>query len=222
MATEHITPTAHSSLVGGSTASRRAKRPARDLTPAEVRRFLHYDPKTGRFWWRVRAYETFKGDSLTQQRCGKAWNQRFAGTPALTADSEGRGYLVGSVAGVNAYAHRIAWMHYYGETPEDGMFVDHVNGVTSDNRIENLRLVTPRQSQFNKKPRSDSQTPYKGVAKDKRKKARPWMATMAREGSASILGYFSTPEEAARAYQDAAQAYHGQFAYHNRPDGDVR
>lgn len=210
--TNPITPTAHSSLVGGSTAARRTKRPARDLTPEDVRRSLHYDPKTGRFWWKIRAYETFNGDAFTQQRCGKSWNRRFAGTRALTADSEGRGYLVGNVVGCNAYAHRVAWMHYYGEVPEDGMYVDHINGDKSDNRIENLRLVTPQQSQFNTPPRG-GQSGLKGVAFDKRR--RKWMAHMRQGPTLHFLGYFGTAEEAARRYIEEAERVQGEHAYHN-------
>jgi hypothetical protein len=217
--TDSITPTQHSSLVGGSTAARRSRRPAADLTPEEVRRFLHYSPQTGRFWWKIRSYDTFNGDEHTQNRCGKAWNQKYAGTRALTADSEGRGYLVGSLNGANVYAHRVAWLHYHGERVPDGMFVDHINGDPSDNRISNLRLVTPLQSQFNRAPRKDSKAGLKGVAFDNRKKSRPWMAMMAQEGTVRTLGYFKTPEEAAECYEAAARAYHGEFGYHNREEG---
>jgi hypothetical protein len=217
--TNSITPQSHSSLVGGSTVARRKKRPARELTPEDARRFLHYDPKTGRFWWKIRSYDTFKGDAFTRYRCGKAWNQKHAGKRALTADSEGRGYLVGSINSTNAYAHRVAWMHYYGEPVPDGLFVDHVNGDTSDNRIENLRLVTPLQSQFNRAPSRSSKAGFKGVSFDKSSKKRPWFATIAREGERKLIGYFATPEDAAAAYEAVARDYHGDFGYHNREKG---
>ena len=93
-----ITPTAHSSLVGGSTAARRiGRRPVRELTVETVRQFLHYSPSTGRFWGRLRSYDTFYGDAPTQIGRGKVWNQRFAGKRAFTAQS--LGYFVGSVTG---------------------------------------------------------------------------------------------------------------------------
>ncbi|MFD3532050.1 HNH endonuclease [Streptomyces sp. NPDC058664] len=41
-----------------------------------------------------------------------------------------------------AYAHRVIWEHANGPIPE-GMQVNHINGVKSDNRITNLELVTP-------------------------------------------------------------------------------
>lgn len=40
------------------------------------------------------------------------------------------------------YAHRVIWEYAHGPIP-DGMQVNHINGVKSDNRITNLELVTP-------------------------------------------------------------------------------
>jgi hypothetical protein len=186
------------------------------MSPEEVRRFLHYDPKTGRFWWKIRAYETFKGDAFTRWRCGKGWNQKYAGRRALTADSEGRGYLVGSVNSTNVYAHRTAWMHYYGERVPEGVFVDHINGDTSDNRIENLRLATPLQSQFNRGPAYNSRSGLKGAHWDA--STGKWFASMKRVERGKFLGYFETAEKAAEAYEVAAREYHGEFGYHNRAE----
>jgi hypothetical protein len=209
--TRPITPQFHSNLVGGSTASRR-KRPAKELTVEEVRKFLRYDPDTGHFWWEAREYSEFRGTPHLQQRNGKAWNTRFAGTRALTADSEGRGYLVGSINRTNVYAHRAAWMHYYGEMPTSGMYIDHINGNKSDNRIHNLRLVTPTQSQFNT-PSRGGRSGLKGAAWDNRR--NKWAANMMQKGTLRFLGYFDTSEEAAARYAAEAERFQGEHAYHN-------
>ena len=42
---------------------------------------------------------------------------------------------------VNCQAHRVVWEAVNGEIP-DGLFINHINGVKTDNRIKNLELVT--------------------------------------------------------------------------------
>ena len=42
-------------------------------------------------------------------------------------------------------AHRIVWMAANGAIP-DGMVIDHINNVKSDNRLSNLQLMTPEDN----------------------------------------------------------------------------
>lgn len=59
----------------------------------------------------------------------------------------GRGYLqIKRRAGKgHPEIHRIIWEHTRGPIP-DGMQINHKNGVKTDNRIQNLELVTPSQN----------------------------------------------------------------------------
>lgn len=52
---------------------------------------------------------------------------------------DGKGYLV----------HRLVAQTFLGEIPE-GCQVDHVNRCPSDNRVENIRIVTPSQNSRNR------------------------------------------------------------------------
>lgn len=43
------------------------------------------------------------------------------------------------------FAHRVVWEYVNGPIP-DGMQINHCNGLKTDNRLRNLRLVTPSEN----------------------------------------------------------------------------
>jgi hypothetical protein len=92
-------------------------------------------------------------------------------------------------------------------TPK-GVQIDHVNGDRADNRRENLREVTCSQNQCNKGYMKDSTVKFKGVALHISGK---FNANICFQGKKIFLGSFSSPEEAARAYDQAAVEMHGQY-----------
>jgi hypothetical protein len=106
------------------------------------------------------------------------------------------------------YLHRAVW----GDVP-DGQYVDHISGDTLDNRRCNLRLATGTQNQANRLLSRTSTSGFKGVYF--RKATGKWSADL-RAGKRHIsLGSFSTPEEAANAYDIAAVEHFGEFARTN-------
>ena len=42
-------------------------------------------------------------------------------------------------------SQRFIWIYFNGEIPK-GLEIDHINHIKTDNRLENLRLVTPKQN----------------------------------------------------------------------------
>lgn len=58
--------------------------------------------------------------------------------------------------------HRIVWELHNGKIPK-GMQIDHINGVRSDNRIENLRIVTNKINSQNRGKRSSNTSGVTGV-----------------------------------------------------------
>jgi hypothetical protein len=87
---------------------------------------------------------------------------------------------------------------------------DHKNGITLDNRRDNLRIAVPSQNTWNQGVRRNNTTGYKGVYFYA--KTRRWGAKIGVQRKAIFLGYFSTPELAHEAYCAAAEKYHGEFA----------
>jgi hypothetical protein len=102
------------------------------------------------------------------------------------------------------------------EVPE-GMVVDHINNDGMDNRSANLRPATPAQNSYNRKKLSKQcNSKYKGVCWYKG--YLKWQARITFEKKRIHLGYFKNEIDAAKAYDEAAKKYHGEFACLNFPE----
>jgi hypothetical protein len=91
--------------------------------------------------------------------------------------------------------------------------VDHINGDKLDNRRSNLRICTNAENVRNQSRRARNTSGYKGVSLDKR--TGKYKAYIQPDRVFVWLGAFKTPEEAARAYDTAAEKYFGDFARKN-------
>lgn len=101
--------------------------------------------------------------------------------------------------------------------------IDHVNRNPRDNRRENLRPATQQQNMQNVGLRRQNKlngVKFKGVfwRRDNTKKRYRARIRLG-EGDTRDLGSFATPEEAADAYDMAAEICHGEFACTNRSLG---
>ena len=94
--------------------------------------------------------------------------------------------------------------------PPKNLWVDHINGNKLDNRRNNLRIVNPSQNSFNRLKNSSNRSGYKGVYLATNKKQ--WQAEIRANGKRQYLGKYSTKEEAAMAYNEAARRMHGKYA----------
>ena len=102
------------------------------------------------------------------------------------------------------------------EVPK-GMVVDHINNDTMDNRNANLRPATRAQNSRNRKKISrQCSSKYKGVWWHK--SSLKWGATVVFEKKKIHLGIFNNEIDAAKAYDEAAKKYHGEFACLNFPE----
>lgn len=77
--------------------------------------------------------------------------------------------------------------------------IDHINGIKTDNRVVNLRLITVQQNTFNKHD-------VKGYTWNAR--ANKWKGHLCVDAKYIHLGYFDTEQEAHTAYLTAKAIYH--------------
>lgn len=164
-------------------------RPRNDLTAEYLRSLLNYDALTGLLTWKITRSHT----ALAGSRAGY---KMAIGYICIMID--GRSYL----------AHRLAWLHYYGEWPSDG--VDHRDGDKANNPIVNLRTSSQGQNCANVKRRLG------GCSFNKRNGR--FAAKICVGGKQIHLGYFDTREEGEAAYLAATVKYHGEFSIVHRPE----
>ena len=158
--------------------------PRPELTAEKLRSILDYDHETGIFTRKVRTANRVKvGDA--------------AGCP------DGRGYLQIIVCSRKYRAHRLAWLHVYGEWPEDQL--DHINRNRSDNRISNLREVSNKQNGQNKSKPNNNTSGHTGVFWHKQNSK--WRAQITHNQKKIHLGYFTDLEEALSARKAGEKLY---------------
>jgi hypothetical protein len=92
----------------------------------------------------------------------------------------------------------------------DPRFGDHIDGNPLNNTRTNLRICTRAQSICNRRMVGINKTGFKGVSY--LEKINKWQAAIGFQKKSHYLGLFSSPEEAHRAYCEAAAKLHGEFA----------
>ena len=167
-----------------------------------LRRILDYDGSTGKFKWKVAEPDMFQGGKYTPERACRAWNAVRSGKPAFTYVSKS-GYVQGGVFGKIYLAHRVAYSIHHG--CDVNGFVDHINGVRSDNRIENLRLVSVSGNARNAKRYRTNTSGITGVVWHKA--SRKWAAQIVVAGKNIALGLYDEKEGAATARREAEIKY---------------
>lgn len=158
-----------------------------------LKEFVAYDPISGKFYWKHRDARWFKGKGNADY-----WNRTYAFQECMKT-KDAQGYNIGCLQGKNVYAHRIAWAITHGDWPED--YIDHINGIRNDNRLENLRQVTHKENGRNQGTTARNTSGKTGVYWDKRGKR--WGARIRFDGKHIHLGQYDVFAEAVAARKAA-------------------
>jgi hypothetical protein len=134
-------------------------------------------------------YEDGKLFNRSQRRRALAGSE--AGCVAQT------GYARIAINGKWHQSHRLIYMYHKGEIT-DGLQIDHIDRNKLNNNIENLRLVTHQENQWNRGA--------KGY--DLHKPSNKFQARIKLNGQKISLGYFDTEKEANCAYLKAKKELH--------------
>lgn len=114
---------------------------------------------------------------------------------------------------VRRNGHRSVYkMHWAILCQRPELDIDHINGDRLDNRRQNLRYASRSQNNANRHAITSS-SGFKGVCW--RPIPRRWKAYIKVNRKQIHLGYYSTPEEAAQAYNQAALQHYGAYAHLN-------
>lgn len=97
----------------------------------ELKNYLKYNPETGEIIW--------------IDKPGK--RVQIGNIAGGLNTSKNQGYIQIRFNKKLYLAHRIAWYLHYGVWPQN--YIDHINGIRTDNKISNLRDVTVKENNNN-------------------------------------------------------------------------
>jgi hypothetical protein len=126
---------------------------------------------------------------------------------SIAGKVENNGYIRVNVDGELYLAHRLIWKMVYSEEPD---FLDHINMDKSDNRIDNLRVVTLSGNCHNRL-RFDGESGLIGVNKYEYKRGGLWVASFSFEHEHIHIGYYECVSDAVAAYNKKAWGIAGEM-----------
>lgn len=120
-----------------------------------------------------------------------------------------KGYVRFGLQGKQYMVHRVVWCLHFGDMPN--LQIDHKDRDKTNNRIENLRVVSNSENAQNhiKVRKNNKSSKFLGVSFDKNMKK--FRATIVLNGKQELIGYFEDEKEASDAYLKRKKEIHSSF-----------
>lgn len=160
----------------------------------EVLTRLDWDAKTGLFYWNHPA----KGRKPNACAC------------SIIRPHKNSAYYSIRHFKKHILAHRLVWYMHHRSLP-DNMQIDHINHNGLDNRLQNLRLVTPSENAKNLPRKTVNKSGHTGVWKHSQ--YNRWCAQIGNKK----LGVFKTKKAAVLARKQAEKHHGYHFNHYKRP-----
>ena len=140
-----------------------------------LHRLFNYNPETGQFFRKMKT------------------------KTKLVDTRHNKGYISIKIGKERYLAHRLAYVYMYGRKQLGNYFIDHINSIRNDNRINNLRLVTRSENNWN---RPSAKGYYW------KKQHQKWCSQIKVDGTVLHIGYYENEVDARLAYLEAKEALH--------------
>lgn len=151
-------------------------------------------------------------NSLFEYRDGKLYRKTIRSNTKI-GDEAGwignKGYRLVGIDYKCVLVHKIIFLMHHGYIPE---YIDHINGIRDDNRIENLREATCSQNGCNQKRSLRNKSGCKNVSWNK---ARNKWAVRIVYGKRKLKQWYVDDFEFAELLaKEAREKFHSEFACH--------
>lgn len=143
---------------------------------------------------------------LTQNKIALIDDEDFERVSQLSWQAH---YQKGKWYVVSGSPYQMIYLHRFIMRPDSKIDIDHKDDDGLNNQRSNLRFATRSQNMANSGPRNGKK--FKGIHKNSGR----FRAQITVNYKRIHLGYFDTEEQAAKAYDEGARRYFGEYANTN-------
>jgi len=148
-------------------------------------------------WKDVDEFEKYQVSNLGEVRCLKFGKEKIL-KPSINKYGYKQVIILKNKKRMTLTIHRLVASAYLGISK---LHVNHINGIETDNRLENLEYVSPRENSSHSKFNSNRTSKLMGVSW--RKDNQKWVAKLGINGKVKHLGCFDNELDAYNAYLKA-------------------